>query len=176
MNVLAIPATTSSTSINRQLLTHAGDVLTSMAPATQVEVIDLYDYDMPIYRSDFEAANGIPAKAKALHDKIGAADALMVSFAEHNSNYTAAWKNAFDWMSRLDGTVFQDKPMVIMAASPGGRGGASVLGLTETILPFHGGVLKGKFSLPTFQDNFADGALTNPELAEELKSALSALV
>ena len=33
---------------------------------------------------------------------VGDADAGLVSFAEHNRTVTSAWKNLFDWMSRID--------------------------------------------------------------------------
>lgn len=176
MKILAIPASTSSKSINRQLVSHAANVLASMAPGSEVEVIDLFDYDMPIYRTDLEAEIGVPEAAKELKEKIGAADALLISFAEHNSNYAVAWKNTYDWMSRLEGKLYQQVPMVFMATSPGARGGASVLSVAEARAPFDGGNLKASFSLPSFQDNFADGAISNPELAEALKEALSTLL
>mgnify|MGYP001803843157 CR=1 FL=1 len=82
---------------------------------------------MPIYSIDREQASGIPQQAQDFFAKIGSADALLISYAEHNGFYTAAFKNIFDWCSRVDTKVFQDKPMVILSASLGPNGGAIVL-------------------------------------------------
>ena len=132
MRVLAFAATTSRNSINRNLVEFAAAQLqTDLGPDVQIQFLDLDDYEMPIYSIDREHENGIPAEAHAFFDKIGAADALPVSFAEHNGSTTAAWKNIYDWMSRIGVKPWQGKPMVILAATPGPHAGASVLGAQE---------------------------------------------
>jgi len=55
------------------------------------------------------------------------ADALLISYAEHNGNYSAAYKNLYDWASRIDAKVFQGKPTVVLATSPGPGGRRSTL-------------------------------------------------
>ncbi len=60
-----------------------------------------------------------------LFDAIVAADAIVISFAEHNGHYTAAYKNTFDWASRIDRKAFGDKPAVLLSAVPGGCGSFS---------------------------------------------------
>jgi NAD(P)H-dependent FMN reductase len=52
-------------------------------------------------------------------DKIAGADILVVSMAEHNGNYSASFKNVFDWCTRISGKVFQEKTMLLMASSQG---------------------------------------------------------
>jgi NAD(P)H-dependent FMN reductase len=39
--------------------------------------------------------------------------------AEHNGNYSASFKNVFDWCTRISGKVFQEKAMLLMASSQG---------------------------------------------------------
>ena len=103
MKILAFAASTSRGSINRALVEHAAKrLLSEFLPNASIELLDLNDYEMPIYSIDREREFGIPAKAGEFFSKIGAADALLVSFAEHNGFVTAAWKNAFDWMSRIE--------------------------------------------------------------------------
>jgi len=99
------------------------------------------------------------------------ADILVVSLAENNGNYSAAFKNVFDWCTRITGKVFNEKPMLLMATSPGGRGGASVLEIAKSALPRFGADIKGVFSLPSFNDNFdvVNGKISNPELDNQLK-------
>ena len=67
---------------------------------------------MPIYNSDFEVAQGIPGAASRFLDKIAKADALVISYADHNGNYTVAYKNLFDWASRKNREVYQGKPII----------------------------------------------------------------
>jgi NAD(P)H-dependent FMN reductase len=94
--------------------------------------------------------------------------------AEHNGSYSAAFKNLYDWTSRIDVQVWGGKPMLLLATSPGGRGGATVLAAAEATFPRMGAELKGTFSLPSFYDNFAEGNISDPELSNQLQQAVSA--
>jgi NAD(P)H-dependent FMN reductase len=178
MKILSFAATNSRSSINKALVTHAARRLTSeIVPQAEVNFIDLNDYDMPIYSIDRETESGIPAAAQDLFAKIGAADALLISFAEHNGSVTSAWKNVFDWMSRIEMKLFQDKPMVILAATPGPRAGAGVLGHMEASIPFFGGQLASSVGIGTWGDAWdaETQTLTNPDDISRLDEALAAL-
>lgn len=140
MNILAFSASSSRHSINRELVQFAANKLKSdILPDAEFQFVDLINFEMPIYSIDREHEQGIPNEARDFFECIGTSDAVLVSFAEHNGNVTAAWKNIYDWMSRIDARVWQDKPMVVMCATPGKRAGAGVLGLLEAQLPFFGG-------------------------------------
>ena len=129
MKLLAFAATNSRVSINRALIDFATDRLKAKhASGIEIEILDLNDFEMPIYSIDRETAGGVPNGAQTFFGTIGAADAVLVSFAEHNGTVTSAWKNIFDWMSRIDMKVWQGKPTVMLAATPGPRAGAGVLG------------------------------------------------
>ncbi len=178
MRLLAFAATNSRASINRALVTHAATrIRQNGALPAEITFVDLNDHDMPVYSIDRETEAGIPAAAQDLFAQIGAADALLISFAEHNGTVTAAWKNVFDWMSRIEAKVFQGKPMVILAATPGPRAGAGVLGGLEALAPHFGGVIVGKLGIGRWQDAWDDKALTltRPEDVAALDRALSAL-
>ena len=92
-----------------------------------------------------------------------------MSLAEHNGAYATVFKNIFDWMSRIDGKLWSDKPMLLMATSPGARGGATVLEIAKGRIPYMGGNIVADFSLPSFYENFSEGTITNEELNEQLK-------
>ncbi|MEL6687713.1 MAG: NAD(P)H-dependent oxidoreductase [Pseudomonadota bacterium] len=176
MKILAFAASSSRNSINKVLVTHAAEVLKSeFLPEATIEIIDLNDYEMPIYSIDREQADGIPAAAQLFFDKIGAADALLISYAEHNGLYTAAFKNIFDWASRIEMRVFQDKRMVVMSTSVGKHGGANVMKVALESAPYFGAKIVGHFSVGPFADHVADRKLKTPELAAELRTALSKL-
>lgn len=177
MKILAFAASSSRQSINKALATHAAKVYQAQfQPSAEVEVLDLNDYEMPIYSVDREQADGIPAAAQAFFDKIGSADKIIVSYAEHNGNYTAAWKNTFDWMSRIEQKVFQNKPMAVLATSPGAGGASSVLNTALTSAPFFAADVKGSLSVPSFYDNFdSNGELTSEAMQQSLLNVLKLL-
>lgn len=101
----------------------------------------------------------------------------MVSLAENNGNYSAAFKNIFDWCSRITPKVFQEKSMLLLATSPGARGGASVLEIAKTAFPRYGADIKATFSLPSFNANFDIEKLeiSNAELDNQLKEIIKDL-
>jgi NAD(P)H-dependent FMN reductase len=178
MKILAFAASNSAKSINKQLVIHAAEVFKSEIDATaEIEILDLNEYEMPIYSIDRETSDGIPEAARRFFTRIGESDALLISYAEHNGFYTAAYKNIFDWASRIELKVFQDKPMVTMAASMGPGGGASVLKAATESAPFFGADIKGSLAVGPFSEKFDSGArnLIDPELAARLRKSLNAL-
>ena len=169
MKILAFGASTSSTSINRQFANFAANQVAS----SNVTNLDLRDFDLPIYSSDEENANGIPSAANRFLELIQSHDALVVSLAEHNGTYTAAFKNLYDWASRLEQNVWLGKPMLLLSTSPGGRGGATVMECAKSTFLRMGADLKSSFSLPSFFDHFSkEHGIENKELNDEFSKAL----
>jgi chromate reductase, NAD(P)H dehydrogenase (quinone) len=170
--ILAFGASSSKTSINKQLATYTANQFKNAS----VEILDLNDYEMPIFSIDKEKENGIPQLAHDFYAKLGSADLIIISFAEHNGAYSAAFKNIFDWASRINGKTFQEKPMLLLATSPGARGGSSVLEIANNRFPFQGGIVKGSFSFPSFNDNFdSEKGITNEELKNELLEIVNSI-
>ena len=116
--------------------------------------LDLRSFVLPLYSSDEEDANGIPPYAKRFFEMIRDHDGLVISLAEHNGSYAAAFKNLFDWATRIDQKIWAEKPMLLLSTSPGGRGGATVLEAAKTTFPHLGADIRGSFSLPSFYENF----------------------
>ncbi|WP_304198335.1 NADPH-dependent FMN reductase [Flavobacterium alvei] len=173
MKIIAFAGSNSQHSINKKLATYAA----SLFENADVEVLDLNDFQMPLFSVDKEVVIGQHPLAQAFLDKIATADFLVVSLAENNSNYSVAFKNLYDWCSRINGKVFQEKPMLLMATSPGGRGGASVLEIAKNAFPRYGADVKATFSLPSFNDNFdvEKGMISNIELDNQLKEIIKGL-
>jgi chromate reductase, NAD(P)H dehydrogenase (quinone) len=169
MNILAFAASNSKKSINKKLVTYAANLVKN----ANVEILDLNDYEMPIYSVDKESENGIPQLAQDFYNKLGYADLIMISFAEHNGSYTAAFKNIFDWASRVNSKTFQNKPMLLLSTSPGPRGGATVLDIAKNRFPFQGGNVVGSFTLPSFNDNFED---EKGIINEDFKASLQQII
>jgi NAD(P)H-dependent FMN reductase len=166
--IIAFAGSNSSTSINKQLATYAAHQIENV----QVEILDLNDFDMPLYGMDHEKEHGFPEKAKQLLNKIQMANGIVLSLAEHNGAYSAVFKNVFDWMSRIDGKLLNGIPMLLMATSPGGRGGSSVLEIAKSRFPYMGGNIVAEFSLPSFGENFKSGKVINEDFDRILKEAI----
>ena len=170
--ILALGASNSSTSINKQLARYAASKIAD----AHVQLIDINDFEMPLYGIDKERSDGIPAKAREFKKLIEHANGIVISFAEHNGSYSAAFKNLVDWTSRLEGKLWMDTPMFLMATSPGGRGGSSVLQHAVNDYPHRGGHVIESFSLPSFNANFENGAISNHELEQELTKKIELFI
>jgi len=179
MKILSFAATNSRQSINKQLVTYAAEALSKRIGAdAQVDIIDLNDYEMPIYSIDRENESGIPAEAHRFFTQIRQADVILISFAEHNGSYTTAYKNLYDWASRIDMRVYDGKPMILLSTSPGPGGGKNVLRTAVEALPHFGADVRGSFSLGKFYDVFdvENARLINPEQQTELNQLLDSLI
>jgi len=176
MNILAFAASASQPSINQQLIAYARRFLDG-GDAT-VETLNIADYEMPLYTADRQEANGIPAAAHRFADKITAADGLLISFAEHNMSYTAAYKNLYDWASRIDMNVYQSKPMVMLATSPGSTGGRHVLAAAQAAADYFGGEVRAALAVPSFHKNYdaATATITDPALQQQIEAAVRQLL
>ncbi|MEL6810159.1 MAG: NAD(P)H-dependent oxidoreductase [Bacteroidota bacterium] len=162
--VIALGGSNSKNSINKTLAIYTANKIQSV----EAKIIDLNDYELPLYGVDFETENGIPENALKLNSQIESADGLVISLAEHNGSYTASFKNTVDWLSRIDVKVWKDKPMLLLATSPGGRGGKTVLQSAKDYFPYLGGNVTADFSLPNFYDSFLEDEIINDELKTEL--------
>ena len=164
-NILAFAGSNSSNSINKKLATYAS----SLVDNANVTILDLNDFELPIFGVDLEAKIGHPENAHKFLNFIKDSDGIVVSLAEHNGAYTAVFKNLFDWMSRIEVKTFFGKPMLLMATSTGRRGGQSVLEIAKSRFPRHDSKIIADFSLPEFKVNFSNEKIINPELDTELR-------
>ena len=178
MKVLAFAASSSRNSINKKLVTYAAELLSAgIIENAEIKIIDINDFEMPLYSVDREEDDGIPDLAHQFYKKIGEADALLISYAEHNASYTAAFKNLYDWASRIDAKVYQGKSVVMLATSPGPGGARNVLATAKNSAPYFGAEVKSDLSIASFYDNFdvENSRITNAEIQSQLEAALITL-
>ena len=169
-NILAFGASSSKSSINKQLANYIAHSIKD----SNVDLLDLNDYEMPIFSVDKENETGVPQLALDFKAKIIGCDGIVISFAEHNGAYSSAFKNIFDWISRIDNNVWDNKPMFLAATSPGGRGGATVLEIAVSKFDrmTKGGLVS--YSLPSFFENFDSAkGIANEELKEVLTKRIN---
>lgn len=90
---------------------------------------------LPFFDQDVEAAP--PAAVQQLREAVAAADRVVFVTPEYNGTIPGLLGNAIDWLSRPyagSPAVLRGKPVVTVAASPGGVGGARALVSLRTVL------------------------------------------
>ena len=98
------------------------------AAGAEALLLDLAEFDLPLYDGDLEAGEGLPAGAARLKELFLAHDGFLIASPEYNGSISPLLKNAIDWVSR---PVAGQPPLVwyagkvagLMAASPGALGG-----------------------------------------------------
>lgn len=167
--IVAFGASNSKNSINKKLAKFTAGKVSN----AEVNLLDLNDFEMPIYGIDKEKESGIPTLALDFKAHLKNADGIVISFAEHNGAYSAAFKNIFDWISRIEKDVWANKPMFLLATSPGGRGGKSVLDIAVNKFKFMNQNTIVHFSLPSFNQNFSEeNGITDDALLKAFQEQL----
>ena len=144
-----------------------------MVPGPEVQVLNMANYPFPMYSEDYEKSKGFSNSLMELRDDIKNSEGLIISVNEHNSNPSAYFKNLIDWLSRLERTFMEGKKVLLMSASPGGRGAIGALGIAEKLITRFGGDVVATFSLPSFNQNFdPKEGIVDSDLAQEHQNAL----
>lgn len=168
-NILAFGASNSKHSINKQFAAFATDRLKEV----QTTLLDLHDFELPLYSVDVEREIGIPNNVLRFSEHIAQSDAIVISVAEHNGLYTSAFKNLWDWMSRLGSPlIWQGKPMLLLSTSISKRKEIYVMRVSKELFPKVGATVVASFHLPSFNHFLKNGEITEPELKESFEEAL----
>ena len=164
--LIGLVGTNSDHSTNRMLLQYIQKHFSDKADIEIVEIKDLPIFDKP---ADMQ----IPAEAKALAEKIEAADGIIISTPEYDHAVPASLMSALSWLS-YGIYPFVDKPVMITGASYGVLGSSRAQAhlrqildapeLKARIMPSSEFLLS--HSLQAFD---ADNNLKNPEQIQELE-------
>ncbi len=167
--ILAFAGSNSSNSVNYKLVRYT----ISLVSNYEIQLLNMANFPFPMYSQDYENAKGFSNSLMELRDDIKNSEGLIISVSEHNGNPSAYFKNLIDWLSRLERNFLDGKKVLLMSASPGGRGGIGSLAVVEKLLPRFGAEITSTFSLPSFYQNFDQAkGITDPELAAKHQSAL----
>jgi chromate reductase len=149
--ILVFSGSNHSNSINRELVKYASSIISTH----ETVYIELNDLEVPMFGLDYEQENGVPSSITELRAKFLSVDGFMFSSPEHNGSIPAFLKNILDWISRADdGSIFNDKPVMVLTTSPGPRAGTSCREHLVNVIPFRGAKEVYSFGLPSFQENF----------------------
>lgn len=167
--IIAFGASNSPVSINKKLAVFAAKQLKDV----EIQILDLNDFELPIFSVVTEESEGVPKAAQSFATHIKNCDGIVVSLAENNGLYTSAFKNLWDWMSRLDTPkIWQGKPIFLMATSPSKRPELNVLKVSQYLFPLFGARIISSFSLPSFNHFFQNEAIIEPDLKSEFLKQL----
>lgn len=169
--LLTISGSLRKGSYNRMLLKEAAQAF------GEAEVTEA-DLNLPLYDGDLEQAEGIPAPVATLAEQVKEADAIVISSPEYNKGIPGVLKNALDWVSRVEGAVFKDKPTVVVSAAAGRTGGETaqfmvlscLTQLQVRLLPGPSVLVAG--AMNEFDEN---GALQNELYLKTLATRMQAL-
>ncbi len=169
--ILAFSGSNSSTSINQQLI----NTIAPIVKRVEIEILDLRDYPAEVFGVDVENSKGYPQSMLDFFEKMRSADGYLISVPEHNGSMPAVFKNSLDWISRMGGKIFNSKPTVFLSASPGGRGGASVLQHLNQIMPHRGAEIIGSHGIAKFKDKLIEGEFKDQEDLKTIEALIHSL-
>ncbi|MBU9697299.1 NAD(P)H-dependent oxidoreductase [Rhodobacteraceae bacterium HSP-20] len=137
LTLLGIPGALRAASTNRLLLAEARR---AFGEAGYEEA----DLRLPLFDEDLEIAQGFPEPVLHLHAQVKAADAIVIATPEYNKALPGVLKNALDWVSRVPGAAWRDKPVAILSAADGRAGGERAqFSLRLCLTPFRPRLISG---------------------------------
>ena len=161
VRVLVFHSSLRSGSVNDKLATLAAERIA--AAGAVVDRATFKDFDCPSYDGDVEQEDGIPAGARALHDRLKGSDAFLIASPEYNGSMSGALKNVIDWTSRFRPQPFNGVQGLLMSASPSMAGGNRGLWSLRVPLEHLGArIYPDMFSLAQANNAFGEnGKLSN---------------
>lgn len=132
IRILAFAGSARRESFNRKFLAIAVDA--ARAAGCEVTLIDLNEYEMPLYHGDLEDKAGLPPNAARLITLITSHQGLLIASPEYNSMITPLLKNTIDWCTRVDDNPFEGKVAAVISASPGALGAVRSLAMAQALL------------------------------------------
>ncbi|MDH3361927.1 MAG: NAD(P)H-dependent oxidoreductase [Nitrosopumilus sp.] len=173
--ILAFAGSTRTDSFNKKLVKIAA--AGAKEAGTDVTIIDLRDFQMPLYDEDLERQEGLPSNTRKLKELMASHDGFLIASPEYNSSISGVLKNTIDWTSRHSNgespmSCFKDKVAGLMSASPGGLGGLRGLVHVRAILENMGVlVIPEQIAISKAHEVFnSDGFMNDPKQEQRIKS------
>ncbi len=175
MKILCFAGSLRSGSLNKKYVRVAHGLLSSIE-GVEAQLIELNDFQMPIYNQDIDDTD-FPAAARRLSELVKGCKGIVISTPENNGSIAAVTKNTIDWLSRERApNPWPGKHVLLMGASPGALG--AVRGLWHSRVPLEAlgcHVYPEMSGLPRAHEAFsADGALKEKASLDRLAKLLSA--
>lgn len=180
--ILVFSGSLRAESFNQKLATIAAQA--ARDAGAEVTLLSLREFRLPIFDEDLEAAEGMPESAETLKAIFAEHEGLIIASPEYNSTVTAALKNSIDWVSRATEpneaplSALKGKSAAIMAASPGGYGGARGLVQLRPFLENIGiTVMPDQVIVPKAHEAFTpEGQLIDQSITAAVTALVASLV
>ncbi|GBF29834.1 NAD(P)H-dependent FMN reductase [bacterium MnTg03] len=173
--ILAFAGSARKDSLNKKLLKIA--VEGAQAAGADVTLVDLADFELPLFSQDLESDMGMPDIAGKFKRLMIAHDGFLIASPEYNSAFSPLLKNTIDWASRSESDdepplmAYRGKTAAILATSPGGLGGIRGLVMLRMLL--------GNLGVIVFPDQQAvpnglkafndDGSMSDPKQERRIR-------
>ena len=172
--ILAFAGSTRTDSFNKKLVKIAA--AGARETGVDVTVIDLRDFQMPLYDEDMEKSDGLPSNVSKLKDMMLVHHGFLISSPEYNSSISGVLKNTIDWASRQSEgesslACFKGKVAGLMSASPGRLGGLRGLVHVRAILENMGVlVIPNQVAISKAHEVFnLDGTMKDQKQEQQIK-------
>lgn len=172
IKILGIAGSLRKGSYNKMLLQAAA----KLAPL-DAEMIIFDIKDVPLYNEDIEKP--LPKPVLELKRRIISADAILFVTPEYNYSIPGVLKNVIDWGSRPYGDdSWNNKPVAIMGASPGGFGTIRAqMQLRQTFIFTNMHPINAELFVSRASDKFdKNGELTDDDIKAKVSDLLKSLV
>ena len=174
--ILAFTGSARKDSLNKKLLKIAA--AGAAAAGAEVTLIDLADFEMPLFNQDLEREQGMPEKAREFKKLMSAHDGFLIASPEYNGAFSPLLKNTIDWASRSESdnepplVAYRGKTAAIMSTSPGGLGGMRGLLMLRMLLGNLGViVLPDQQAVPNgFKVFNDDGSMNDDKLEKRIRT------
>jgi NAD(P)H-dependent FMN reductase len=173
-SVLVMPGSTRAGSHNAALGAAIVDRLVDRGVAA--EFVDLREFPLPLFDPELEAADGVPAAARRLHDLLARHAGLVIVTPEYNGSISTLLKNTIDWISRVDRSVLQRPVVALASASPSSKGGATGRASLRAMCDHMGvGLLDRELGLARSHEVIVEGVIDDGQASAEIDAFVAAV-
>lgn len=181
IKIAAFSGSLRADSFNRKLVTRAAQGVRDAG--AEVELLDLREFNAPLFDEDLEAAEGMPEPVKAFKAAVAGCHGMLIATPEYNHSISSALKNIIDWGSRANSAedpapCFPGKTAAVMSCSPGRLGGVRCLDHLRAILHNTGiRVIHEQYAMPGAHEAFAeDGSIIDERIDGQVRDLGTQLV
>ncbi|MBV1866858.1 MAG: NAD(P)H-dependent oxidoreductase [Marinosulfonomonas sp.] len=170
-NLLFFAGNSQKGSLNSRLVGASAELTKLNFPEiTSITLLQLSDYDLPVFPNSDDGVPDVPEKANELQKLLAQTDGIFIGSDEYSGMYSTRFRNALRWLASIDGPlVFSDKPIALCGATPGGVGGLRGHPALGQLLRVMGGnVISQHIHLGTATSAFDDAGALLPRVEKQL--------
>ena len=183
-DILVFAGSARTNAFSKKLATSAALSIRRHTPIrARATLIDLADFDAPLFNADLEFLQGVPESMQAIKAMVRSHDGLLIATPEYNGFIPPLLVNLFSWTSRPEpheppGLVYQGKPVALAASSPGRLGGVRVIPRLRDAASELGMIpVPGFVTIPNAETAFAaDGRLDDEAMARDMDALVNRLL